>query len=321
MEAGTERDASLRARARAGWHGARRLRRRPGHQGARRRRRSSSGESFNVLGDFVRIWYVQNTGAAFSLLPGAIWLFVPVTVLALVMVGYFFRSFRDRGPWIHIVLGAILGGTLGNLTDRLRLGYVVDFVSVGIGDVRFPTFNVADSAVVVGIGLLVAYLTFADGPATARTSRQRDRVADRTVEGPAPAGRVDLAVASVAGISRAHAQRLIGDGRALGGRRAAPLERPARRWRADQRRAQRAAGRDASSPESIPLVVAYEDDDDAASSTSPPGSSSIRRPGTRPAPSSTRFWVVRAIAASRSARSPASADPGSSIGSTRRRAA
>jgi signal peptidase II len=114
------------------------------------------GESFNVLGDFVRIWYVQNTGAAFSLFPGAIWLFIPVTVLALVMIGYFFRSFRDRGPGIHIVLGAIL-------TDRVRLGYVVDFISVGIGDWRFPTFNVADSAVVVGIGLLVAYLTFTEG--------------------------------------------------------------------------------------------------------------------------------------------------------------
>ena len=121
-----------------------------------------TGESFNVLGDFVRIWYVQNTGAAFSLFPGAIWLFVPVTVLALAMIAYFFRSFRDRGLGIHIVLGAILGGTLGNLTDRVRLGYVVDFISVGIGDWRFPTFNVADSAVVVGIGLLVAYLTFTE---------------------------------------------------------------------------------------------------------------------------------------------------------------
>jgi signal peptidase II len=122
------------------------------------------GESVDVLGDLVRVWYVRNTGAAFSLFPGAIWLFIPVTVLALVMIGYFFRTFRDRGPLlIHVVLGTILAGTLGNLTDRLRLGYVVDFISVGIGDLRFPTFNVADSAVVVGIGLLVAYLTFADG--------------------------------------------------------------------------------------------------------------------------------------------------------------
>ena len=121
------------------------------------------GESVDVIGDLVRLWYVQNTGAAFSLFPGALWLFLPVTLLAIVMIGYFFRAFRDRGPAIHVVLGTILAGTLGNLADRLRLGYVVDFISVGIGETRFPTFNVADSAVVVGIGLLVAYLTFADG--------------------------------------------------------------------------------------------------------------------------------------------------------------
>lgn len=120
------------------------------------------GESVDVVGDLLRIWHARNTGAAFSLLPGAFWLFVPVTVVALVMIAYFHRAFRDRGPWIHVVLGLILGGSLGNLTDRLRLGYVVDFVSVGIGDRRFPTFNVADSAVVVGIGLLVLYLTLAD---------------------------------------------------------------------------------------------------------------------------------------------------------------
>ena len=120
------------------------------------------GESVDVVGDLRRIWHARNAGAAFSLLPGAFWLFVPVTVVALVMIAYFHRAFRDRGPWIHVVLGLILGGSLGNLTDRLRLGYVVDFVSVGIGDRRFPTFNVADSAVVVGIGLLVLYLTLAD---------------------------------------------------------------------------------------------------------------------------------------------------------------
>jgi signal peptidase II len=129
------------------------------------------GESFNVLGDFVRIWYVQNAGAAFSLFPGAFWLFLPVTVLALVMVGYFFHSFRGRGLAIHVVLGMILAGTLGNLTDRLRLGYVVDFISVGIGELRFPTFNVADSAVVLGIGLLVVYLTVND------SRRRRDEPA------------------------------------------------------------------------------------------------------------------------------------------------
>jgi signal peptidase II len=120
------------------------------------------GESVPVVGDLVRLWHVRNTGAAFSLLPGAFWLFIPVTVIALGMVAWFHRSLRDRTRWVHVILGMILAGTLGNLTDRLRLGSVVDFVSVGFGDVRFPTFNVADSSLVVGIGLLVVYLTFVD---------------------------------------------------------------------------------------------------------------------------------------------------------------
>ncbi|MBA4169542.1 MAG: signal peptidase II [Chloroflexi bacterium] len=118
------------------------------------------GQRIEIIGDVVQLWHVRNTGAAFSLFPGATWFFVPVTILALAMVGYFFRAFRDRGIGIHFVLGAIIGGSLGNLTDRLRQGYVVDFVSVGIGDLRWPTFNVADPSVVIGIGLLVAYLTF-----------------------------------------------------------------------------------------------------------------------------------------------------------------
>jgi signal peptidase II len=60
------------------------------------------------------------------------------------------------------VLGLILGGTLGNLVDRVRFGYVTDFVSVGVGDLRWPTFNVADASIVVGILTLVAYLTLVD---------------------------------------------------------------------------------------------------------------------------------------------------------------
>ena len=121
------------------------------------------GARHEVIGDVVQLWHVRNTGAAFSLFPGATWLFMVVTAGALVMIAWFYRSFRTRGTWIHVILGAVLGGTLGNLTDRLRYGYVVDFLSVGLGDLRWPTFNVADSALVVGIGLLVIYLTWADG--------------------------------------------------------------------------------------------------------------------------------------------------------------
>jgi signal peptidase II len=120
------------------------------------------GERVDVIGDLVQLWHVRNTGAAFSILPGATWLFIPVTFVAIGLVAYFFRQFHGRSTWIHVILGMILAGTLGNLTDRVRWGYVVDFVSVGIGDLRWPTFNVADPSVVIGILLLVGYLTFID---------------------------------------------------------------------------------------------------------------------------------------------------------------
>jgi signal peptidase II len=119
------------------------------------------GEQVRLFGDIVQVWHVQNRGAAFSLLQGGSILFLVVSVLSLGMVAYFHRSLRQRGLWVHLVLGIILGGTLGNFVDRLRQGYVTDWISVGIGDLRWPTFNVADSSIVVGIGVLVLYLLFA----------------------------------------------------------------------------------------------------------------------------------------------------------------
>jgi signal peptidase II len=129
------------------------------------------GDRHDVIGNLAQLWHVRNDGAAFSILPGATWLFVPVTFVAIGMVVYFHRMLLGRGPWMQVVLGAILAGALGNLTDRVRLGYVIDFVSLGFGDTRFPTFNVADSAVVLGIGALVAYLTFVEQPRTAESAR------------------------------------------------------------------------------------------------------------------------------------------------------
>jgi signal peptidase II len=78
------------------------------------------------------------------------------------MLVYFSRALRGRGVLQQVVLGLILGGTLGNLVDRVRLGYVTDFISVGIGNLRWPTWNVADASLVVGILALVVYLTFFD---------------------------------------------------------------------------------------------------------------------------------------------------------------
>jgi signal peptidase II len=118
------------------------------------------GARADVLGDYVVLWHVRNTGAAFSLFEGMTLLFYVITVVALAMIAYFHVNLRERSPWLQVVLGLVLGGSLGNLIDRLRIGAVTDFVSVGIGALRFPTFNVADSAIVVGIMALVGYLLF-----------------------------------------------------------------------------------------------------------------------------------------------------------------
>ena len=116
------------------------------------------GERVNLIGDLVQVWHAQNRGASFSLLQGASLLFLVVSIFSVGMVIYFHRALRARGWWLHLVLGVILGGTLGNFVDRLRQGAVTDWLSIGIGDLRWPTFNVADSSLVVGIGILVLYL-------------------------------------------------------------------------------------------------------------------------------------------------------------------
>jgi signal peptidase II len=118
------------------------------------------GGKVRVIGDLVQVWHAQNSGAAFSLFEGGFLLFVAVTMVALAMIVYFHRSFAGRSRWLQVILGVVLGGTLGNFSDRVRFGYVTDWISVGIGNTRWPTFNIADSGVVVGIILLVAVLTF-----------------------------------------------------------------------------------------------------------------------------------------------------------------
>jgi signal peptidase II len=120
------------------------------------------GDRVEVLGELVLLWHVRNTGAAFSLFEGMTLFFYLITLVALVMIAYFHITLRERSAWLQMVLGLVLGGSLGNLIDRVRIGAVTDFVSVGVGAVRFPTFNVADSSIVIGIAVLVGYLVLFD---------------------------------------------------------------------------------------------------------------------------------------------------------------
>jgi signal peptidase II len=116
--------------------------------------------SIEVLGDWVRLSYATNTGAAFGMLPSGSALFTVIAVVALPVIWYFNATMRPRNVLTRLCLGGLLGGALGNLSDRLRHGHVIDFVDVGLGDLRWPAFNVADSAFVVGVIVLSIYMLF-----------------------------------------------------------------------------------------------------------------------------------------------------------------
>ena len=113
------------------------------------------GESVDVIGDLVRLVHGQNNGGLFGLFSGQALPFAIVSlVVVALIVAYHARS--GRNPYLSVTLGLLLGGALGNLVDRVRLGYVVDFVDAGLGDLRWYTFNIADAAISVAILLLLA---------------------------------------------------------------------------------------------------------------------------------------------------------------------
>jgi len=113
------------------------------------------GQSVDVVGDLVRLVHGQNAGGLFGLFQGQA---LPFGLISFVVVGIIvaYHARSGRNPYLSITLGLLLGGALGNLVDRLRLGYVVDFVDAGLGSVRWYTFNVADAAISCAILLLLA---------------------------------------------------------------------------------------------------------------------------------------------------------------------
>jgi len=117
------------------------------------------GEFVRVVDDLLRLVHGQNAGGLFGFFQGQALPFALVSLVVVgLIIGYHARS--GRSPYLSITLGLLLGGALGNLLDRIRLGYVVDFVDAGIGSVRWYTFNVADAAISLAILLLLAASLF-----------------------------------------------------------------------------------------------------------------------------------------------------------------
>ena len=113
----------------------------------------------DVIGTWVAFEYVENTGAAFGILRGQTWL---LSILALLVATGFVAMFWSHLPTdrlLRLSVALVIGGAIGNLIDRVRLGYVVDFMAVG----AWPRFNVADSAITIGIVLLAWTVLRYDG--------------------------------------------------------------------------------------------------------------------------------------------------------------
>jgi len=110
-----------------------------------------------IIGNHLRLTLVYNPGAAFGLNLGIYsrWIFMALTAGALIILARLFKATREGDYLRTIALGLVCGGAVGNLIDRIRSATgVVDFIDVGVGDLRWPTFNVADMAVSVGAFLL-----------------------------------------------------------------------------------------------------------------------------------------------------------------------
>jgi signal peptidase II len=131
----------------------------------------SRNHRWELAGKYLAFQYVENRGAAFGILEGRAGLLV---VLALAVGAGFIVVIRRElaeNPWIQWSLVLIVAGAIGNLTDRIRLGYVVDYISIGV----WPKFNIADSCITIGVLLLIYTSLF---PPPAATSDTKDQPID-----------------------------------------------------------------------------------------------------------------------------------------------
>lgn len=118
-------------------------------------------ESISIIENFFYITSHRNTGAAWGILAGQMGFFYIITLIVVGVIVYYMQKFAKDSKVMGISLGLILGGAIGNFIDRLFRKEVVDFFDVYIGSYDYPIFNIADSALVVGV-ILIIIATFKD---------------------------------------------------------------------------------------------------------------------------------------------------------------
>lgn len=120
----------------------------------------AQNEQFVVIPGFFSLTHVRNTGGAFGLFAGEATIvrtifFLVVSCVAVGILWYLYRTMARGRKWIEAGFSFILAGAIGNMIDRFRFGEVVDFLDFHVGAYHWPAFNVADSAICAGVGILV----------------------------------------------------------------------------------------------------------------------------------------------------------------------
>lgn len=118
--------------------------------------RLKGAEAVTFIPNAVQFRYAENTGMAFSMLSGARWIFIVLTLAVCLFGMWYLFTNRCKSLWAYWSVGVIISGGIGNLIDRVRLSYVIDFIEPTF--MNFAVFNIADSAVTLGAASLVIYL-------------------------------------------------------------------------------------------------------------------------------------------------------------------
>lgn len=112
-------------------------------------------ESITIINNFFRITYLENIGAAWSILSGNRLFLIFITIIALLIIFLFFIKNKNLKQFEIICYGTLIGGIIGNLIDRVRLGYVIDYLDFNFGKYNYPVFNFADICIVISVITLV----------------------------------------------------------------------------------------------------------------------------------------------------------------------
>lgn len=116
--------------------------------------------SIAIIPGFFDLSLVFNSGAAFGILKGKKILLIFLTGISLIVIHHLYRLYAKKNRWLKISLGLIIGGAIGNLIDRFRYGYVIDFLDFYIKQSHWPAFNVADTSITIGMTIFSIIFIF-----------------------------------------------------------------------------------------------------------------------------------------------------------------